>query len=49
MNLNKFQLVGNLTRDSDIRYIPVSDVRGFLDIGVNQAGRDSAGQKQEKK
>lgn len=48
MSLNKFQFIGNLTRDSEVRYTPNSDARAVFDLGVNQTWRDSAGQKQEK-
>jgi single-strand DNA-binding protein len=48
VSLNKFQFIGNLTRDSDVRYTPGSDARAVFDLGVNQTWRDSAGQKREK-
>ena len=48
MSLNKFQFIGNLTRDTELRYTPGGDPRSLFSLGVNQTWYDSEGQKQEK-
>lgn len=48
MSLNRFQFIGNLTRDSEVKDTHGGDARGLFDLGVNQTWRDSEGKKQEK-
>ena len=48
MSVNRFQFIGNLTRDADVQSIPGGPARGILDIAVTDTWRDGAGQKQEK-
>ena len=48
MTVNRFQFIGNLTRDADVQSTPGSRARGILDIAVTDTWRDGNGQKQEK-
>lgn len=41
MALNKFQFIGNLTRDAEVRTVGQGKLLGFFTIGVNQFFRDS--------
>lgn len=46
-NFNKVILMGNLTRDPEVRYIPSGTAVGDLSIAVNRRFRTSDGQDQE--
>ena len=47
MSLNKFQFIGNLTRDVELRYTPEGKPVATIDIAVNDSYKDKAGEKQE--
>jgi single-strand DNA-binding protein len=47
-NLNRVFLMGNLTRDPDLRYLPTSNTAvAALGLAVNRKWKDKAGQQQE--
>lgn len=48
MSVNRFQFIGNLTRDAEIQSTAGNRVRGIIDIAVTDTWRDASGQKQEK-
>jgi len=48
MNLNKVMLIGNLTRDPEIRNTPNGTNVASFSIATNYVWKDQAGQKQEK-
>ncbi|MEX3583571.1 MAG: single-stranded DNA-binding protein [Burkholderia sp.] len=48
MSVNKFQFIGNLTRDADVRYTGNDRTIGTFDLAVTDEWRDSKGEKQEK-
>jgi len=48
MSLNKAQLIGNLTRDPELRQIPGGSTVASFSIATNFSWTDSSGQKQEK-
>ncbi len=48
MSLNKFQFIGNLTRDTEVQYPSNSEPCGIFNLGVNQTWRDADGNKKEK-
>lgn len=47
-NANKVILIGNITRDLELRYIPGGQAVVEFSIAVNQRFKDKAGQSQEK-
>lgn len=47
VNLNKVLLVGNLTRDPELRYTPGGTAVTTLGIAVNRTFKDKAGQAQK--
>lgn len=48
MSLNRVQLIGNLTRDPEIKQIPSGSVVASFGIATNYNYTDSSGQKQSK-
>ncbi|WP_425146310.1 single-stranded DNA-binding protein [Deinococcus sp.] len=46
--MNQVMVVGNLTRDPDLRYTPAGDAVLGLSLAVNETWNDKQGQKQEK-
>lgn len=48
MSLNKVQLIGNLTRDPEMKQIPGGQVVSTFGIATNLTWTDSSGQKQTK-
>lgn len=48
MNLNKVMLIGNLTRDPEIRNTPNGTNVASFSIATNYVWKDQSGQKQEK-
>lgn len=48
MSLNKVQLIGNLTRDPEMRQIPGGQVVSSFGIATNLSWTDQSGQKQDK-
>lgn len=48
MSLNRVQLIGNLTRDPEMRQIPGGQTVANFSIATNFVWTDNAGQKQEK-
>lgn len=48
MSLNRVQLIGNLTRDPEIRQIPGGQTVATLSIATNFSWVDQSGQKQDK-
>ena len=48
MSLNRAQLIGNLTRDPEMKQIPGGQVVTTFSIATNFTWTDQAGQKQEK-
>jgi single-strand DNA-binding protein len=46
-NLNKVMLMGNLTRDPEVKYTPKGTAIAQIGIAVNRTFPDSAGQKRE--
>ena len=46
-NLNKVLLIGNLTRDPELRYIPSGSAVATFTIAVNRVYKDQAGEKKE--
>ena len=47
-NANKVILIGNITRDLELRYIPGGQAVVEFTIAINQRFKDKAGQSQEK-
>ncbi|MDD5756991.1 MAG: single-stranded DNA-binding protein, partial [bacterium] len=47
-NANKVILIGNITRDLELRYIPGGQAVIEFTIAINQRYKDKAGQSQEK-
>jgi single-strand DNA-binding protein len=47
MNLNRVLLLGNLTRDPELRYTPKGTAVGDISIAVNRVWSNEAGQRQE--
>jgi len=45
--LNKVILIGNLTRDPDLKYTPSGTARTRFAVAINRQYKDSAGQMQE--
>lgn len=48
MNLNKVMLIGNLTRDPELRTTPAGDSVASFSIATNFTWKDKEGNKQEK-
>ena len=48
MSLNRAQLIGNLTRDPELRQIPGGQTVASFGIATNFSWNDSSGQKQDK-
>lgn len=48
MNLNKAMIIGNLTRDPEIRQTPNGQGVASFGVATNMVWQDAAGQKQEK-
>jgi len=48
MSLNRVQLIGNLTRDPEVRQIPGGQTVATLSIATNFSWVDQSGQKQDK-
>jgi single-strand DNA-binding protein len=48
MSLNRVQLIGNITRDPELRQIPGGSTVASFSVATNFAWTDSSGQKQEK-
>lgn len=48
MSLNKVQLIGNLTRDPEMKQIPGGQVVTTFSVATNLSWTDSSGQKKEK-
>lgn len=48
MNLNKAMIIGNLTRDPEIRTTPAGATVASFSIATNMVWTDQSGQKQEK-
>lgn len=46
-SLNQVQLIGNLTRDPEVKYIPSGDPVANFSIATNREWTDSNGEKQE--
>ena len=46
-NLNKVFIIGNLTRDVDLRYIPSGSAVANFGLAVNRTYTDSNGERQE--
>ena len=46
-NLNKVLLLGNLTRDPELRYTPKGTAVGDMSIAINRVWNDERGQRQE--
>ncbi len=46
-NLNKVMIIGNLTRDPELRHTPKGTAVAELGIAINRAWKDDSGQKQE--
>lgn len=46
-SLNKVQLIGNLTRDPELRYTPSGTAVCTIGLATNRSWTDSSGQKQE--
>lgn len=46
-NLNKVQLIGNLTRDPELRYTPKGTAVAEISIAINRVWNNDAGEKQE--
>jgi single-strand DNA-binding protein len=47
MNLNKVLLLGNLTRDPELRYTPKGTAVGDISLAVNRVWNNEQGQRQE--
>lgn len=48
MNLNKAMIIGNLTRDPEIRTTPTGQTVASFDVATNFIWTDQSGQKQER-
>jgi single-strand DNA-binding protein len=48
MSLNRVQLIGNLTRDPEVKQIPGGQMVASFSIATNQVWTDASGQKQQK-
>lgn len=48
MSLNRVQLIGNLTRDPDMKQLPGGQVVATFGVATNFAWTDQSGQKQQK-
>ena len=48
MNLNKAMLIGNLTRDPEVRNTPTGQTVASFSIATNQVWTDQSGQKKER-
>lgn len=48
MNLNKAMLIGNLTRDPEVRTTPQGTSVASFSVATNHVWKDASGQKQEK-
>ncbi|HRY91045.1 MAG TPA: single-stranded DNA-binding protein, partial [Candidatus Gracilibacteria bacterium] len=48
MSLNRAQLIGNVTRDPEVRQIPGGTTVASFSIATNFVWKDQSGQKQEK-
>ena len=46
-NLNKVLMIGNLTRDPELRYIPSGSAVATFTVAVNRVYKDQAGEKKE--
>jgi single-strand DNA-binding protein len=46
-NLNKVMLIGNLTRDPELRYTPSGKAVADISLAINRVWNNDAGQKQE--
>ena len=46
-NLNKVMLIGNLTRDPELRYTPKGTAVADIGMAINRVWNNEAGQKQE--
>lgn len=46
-NLNKVMLIGNLTRDPELRHTPKGTAVAELGLAINRVWKDEQGQKQE--
>ena len=46
-NLNKVMIIGNLTRDPELRHTPKGTAVAELGLAINRVWRDEQGQKQE--
>jgi single-strand DNA-binding protein len=46
-NLNKVLLLGNLTRDPELRYTPKGTAVGDMSLAINRVWNDERGQRQE--
>jgi single-strand DNA-binding protein len=46
-NLNKVMLMGNLTRDPEIKYTPKGTAVADISLAINRVWKNDAGQKQE--
>ena len=46
-NLNKIMLIGNLTRDPELRHTPKGTAVAEISLAINRNWRDEAGNKQE--
>lgn len=46
-SLNKVFLMGNLTRDPELRYVPSGSAVANFTVAVNRAYKDSSGEKKE--
>ena len=47
-NLNKVQLIGNLTRDPELKYTPSGVAVANFSVGMNEKWKDNDGNAQEK-
>jgi len=48
MNLNKAMLIGNLTRDPEVRNTPTGQTVASFSVATNQVWTDQSGQKKER-
>ncbi|NTU98705.1 single-stranded DNA-binding protein [Candidatus Falkowbacteria bacterium] len=48
MNLNKAMIIGNITRDPEVRNTPGGQMVATFSIATNQVWNDQSGQKQER-
>ena len=47
MSLNSVNIMGNLTRDPELRYIPSGSAVATFTVAVNRVYKDQAGEKKE--